>query len=140
MNNAIFCQLNMRRNCTCQSGASRMPAGCCALAGQRTRGLFIERTENTRTIVAASTSPFSAGTCAGRQWLLLFSCYWVVALSHTPGCVYTWPFPALGGVFVCCLCLLVAHTYQAILVLLPKFTNAPTKVNTGCLAHWGSRV
>ena len=27
-------------------------------------------------------------------------------------------------------------TYQAILVLLPKLTNAPTKVHTGCLAHW----
>ena len=39
----------------------------------------------------------------------------------------------------CCLCLLVANTYQAILVLLPKLTNARTEVHTGCLAHWGSK-
>ena len=47
------------------------------------------------------------------------------------------PFPARGGagslLFVCCLCLRLAHTRQAILVLLPKLTNAPTKVHTGCL-------
>ena len=33
-----------------------------------------------------------------------------------------------------------AHTHQAILVLLPKLTNAPTKVHTGCVALWGSGV
>ena len=36
--------------------------------------------------------------------------------------------------------LLLAHTYQAILVLLPKLINAPTKVHTGCVALWGSGV
>ena len=36
----------------------------------------------------------------------------------------------LALTFVCCLCLLLAHTYQAIVVLLPKLTNAPTKVQT----------
>ena len=32
---------------------------------------------------------------------------------------------------------LLAHTYQAIVVLLPKLINAPTKVRTGCFVPWG---
>ena len=94
-----------------------------------------------RTPVAASIYSFSLlslrRTCVGGG----SCCSLVTGLllyPHTRGC-YS---PRVEGLAPFCLLLASAgsHTYQAILVLLPKLTNAPTKVHTGCLAHWGSGV
>ena len=36
--------------------------------------------------------------------------------------------------------LLYSSAYQAIVVILPKLTNAPTKVHTECITLWGSGI
>ena len=45
-------------------------------------------------------------------------------------------FPASEGVSSLLTRLLVVYTHQAILVLLRKLTNAPTKLHTGCTTLW----
>ena len=137
MNDAIFCQLNMRRKRTCQR-SRRRPLVACALS--RSENSFITAVrEHHRTPVAASIYSFSLlsqrRTSVGRG----SCCSLVTGLSlypHTRVC-YS---PRVEGLAPFCLLLVSAgsHTYQAILILLPKLTNAPTKVHKGCLAHWDS--
>ena len=107
----------------------------CLLREQRTPGRYLQP-------VLLPSAPEPASGVSGSCCSLVTG----LSLYHTRRGAYTHSHSSrLEGLyssllFVCCLCLLIAHTYQAILVLLPKLTNAPTKVHTGCLAHWGSRM
>ena len=88
-------------------------ADCCALTQQRMRGLFIERTENTRTLVAVllPSAQEPASVVSGSYYiLLLLGCRFI---PHAGVRIYI----RLEGLassllFVCCLCLLVAHTMK----------------------------
>ena len=94
-----------------------------------------------RTPVAASIYNFSPlsqrRSCVGRGSCcsLVTGCRFIHIHIHA-GAYIAIPRVWMG----CCLLLLVDYTYQAILVLLPKLTNAPTKVHIVCLAHRGSGV
>ena len=90
----------------------------------------------------SSASPFYPQRRSMRWGWYLFFCYCVVALSRTR--VRSLAIPCAKGLATYCssvLSLLVAHTYQGIVVFLPKLTNAPTKMHTGSyIALCGSGV
>ena len=100
-----------------------------------TRACRGQRATRDATSVEASTASPAYRQCLRRAWWLSFSCYWVVALSVYQG-AYT-ALQAKGGSSLLTR-LLVAYTHQAIVVLLAKLTNPPTKLHTGCIALWGS--
>ena len=120
MNDTIFCQLNiiiMRRKRTCQR---------CTLRAERrdTRGYCREGTPQdascSQYLELLPSIPASGVVVAA---LLLLGCRFIhIATPGSYIIARVWR----GSFFICCLRLLVAHTYQAILVLLPKLTNAPT--------------
>ena len=116
----------MRKRSSRSTGAAARTYWSC-----RERGSVYYRRERARqdanSVAARTDSPVYRRSLL-RAWWLLF----LVTRSSYHG-AYT--FPASQGVVP-----LVAHTHPAILVLLPKLTNAPTKLHTGCIAPWGSGV
>ena len=118
------CQRNIDRECTWPSPwpspNRRSPVAILyALTDQRTRGLFYTAaTEHHRTPVAASTaSTFypSAGPASG----VVVAAPLLLGCRHTPACVHSYSTRGASSLlFVCCLRLQVACTYQALLVLL----------------------
>ena len=112
----------------CQRGASRKSpsAGCCALTDQKTRDLFSYCREGTPQPVQHLPS-----ILAPDLRLAWYSCCSLVSglslYPHTPGCVRSYSLRVEGLApycFVCCLRLLVTHTYQ---VLLPNSPMHPQK-------------
>ena len=96
---------------------------------ERVVSLITAMRKHHRTPVAARTaSPFCPPTLKPGR-----------CCSLVTGCVLI---PGVGAgslrLSVAYVCPLLAHTYQAIVVLLPKLTNAPTKVHTGCVVFCGS--
>ena len=126
-------------NSTCQVVAhaeAEQPASGTAvhLLFRRMRDLFREPHGTPVQLQPVQLLPPIAGACVGHGGC----CFLVTGLS-----LYLYQgayiaFPASESFLLTCL--LVAYTHQAIVVLLPKLTNAPTKLHTGCIALWDSGV
>ena len=80
-----------------------------------------------------------AGACVGRGGC----CFLVTGFSlypYTSRGVHSFPreLPGCSLLTRPYIIIIVAYTHQAIVVLLAKLTNAPTKLHTGCIVLWGS--
>ena len=137
MNDAIFCQLNMCRKRMCHAGGEHR---ACSNGSRPAALLHTYRSENARSVLYcceripqnASCSLYNFSHLSPEPALgvvvvafLLLGCHFI----HISGSVRSFHRKRIGrgsSLLVAASCLLVAHTQQAILVLLPKLTNAPT--------------
>ena len=132
------------------SGASRMHLTassllvCCCYRAENAWSVLLQPREDTTKCRLQPVQLLPSIPAPEPVWGVVVAALLLLSCHIHRGAYVTITSPAWRGasslLHLCCWCLLVAHTYQAILVLSPKLTNAPTKVHTGCLAHWDSGV